>query len=44
VRNAVELANHFRDVAVDDVFAPLLWMDTTAVTMMCTIHPLSCEN
>jgi len=38
-----KLPYHFRSWAVNDGVATLLWMDSSPVTMMSTIHPLSSE-
>jgi len=35
---------HFRSGAVNDGVVTLLWMDSSPVTMMSTIHPLSDED
>jgi len=39
-----KLLYHFRSGAVNDGVATLLWMDSSPVTMMSTIHPLSGED
>jgi len=39
-----KLPYHFRSGAVNDGVATLLWMDSSPVTMMSTIHPLSGED
>jgi len=39
-----KLPYHFRSGAVNDGVATLLWMDSSPVTMMPTIHPLSGED
>jgi hypothetical protein len=37
----IEIFNYFRSGAVNDGIATLLWMDSSPVTIMSTIHPLS---
>jgi hypothetical protein len=40
----IKIFNYFRSGAVNDGVATLLWMDSSPVTMMSTIHPLSGED
>jgi len=40
----VKLQYHFRSGADNDGVAILLWMDSSPVTMMSTVRPLSGEN
>ena len=44
VGKKAKLPYHFRNGAVIDGVAVLLWMDSAPVTMMSTIHPLSGEE
>jgi hypothetical protein len=44
VGKKAKLAYHFRSGAVNNVVATLLWMDSSTVTMMSTIHHLSGED
>jgi hypothetical protein len=40
----IQIFNYFQSGAVNDAVATLLWMDSSPVTMMSTIHPLSGED
>jgi hypothetical protein len=40
----IQIFNYFRSGAVNDGVATLRWMDSSPVTMMSTIHPLSGED
>jgi len=40
----IQMFKHFQSGAVNDGAATLLWMDSSPVTMLSTIHPLSGED